>query len=357
MKQKGSYRISRSKKMGLAPGSVVYTGNKSDRPFGVDMLQYDHSELKEQLLDNSKDCLDSVNSSSVNWFTINGLNHVGEIEKLGLGFDMLLLDIEDLVNTAQRTTLNINDDYVKLIIKFLYLERNEELRSEHVGLVLCKNTLLVFHENDMEEFSSVRERIRNGKGRIRERGADYLLFALLDYIVDHYFQLMESMTDKVENIEDRIFRGDEQQQIANDILVLKKEVLRIRRAVAPLNEISGRLVRAEGDLISDQTKVFLRDLQDHVSQVNEHVEMNREMIWGLMDMHMTLLSHKMNEVMKVLTIIATIFIPLSFIAGVYGMNFEFMPELGYKYGYFVLLGVMAVLILGMIFFFKRRKWL
>ncbi len=350
-------QISRSKKIGLAPGSVVYNGIKTDRALRIDLMQYNSESLEESSLGSAPQCLESRVPGMVNWFSLNGLNDVKKIEQLGLELDMMLLDIEDLVNTAQRAALSIDEGYVKVILKVLSYGKEQELKSEHLGLVLHGESLFLFHENDTEEFDSVKERIRKSHGRIRSRGADYLMFALMDYIVDLYFQVLEALTDKVEILEDRIFQGQSDESVANDIQLLKKEVLRIRRAVKPLNEMASRLVRTENPLITKQTKVFLKDLQDHVSQVVESVEMNREMIWGLMDMHMTLLSNKMNEVMKVLTIIATIFIPLSFIAGVYGMNFANMPELNYKYGYFILLGVMALLILGMILYFRRKKWL
>ena len=350
-------RISRSKKIGLAPGSVIYTGLKNKRDLKIDLIQYDSESFEELKLKTTQECLTAVVPGKVNWFIIDGLNHVSEIESIGLKSNMILLDIEDLVNIAQRPTASFGEDYLKVIFKLLSYDTAQELVSEHLSMVLLKESLIIFHESDEPVFGSVKDRIKTRQGRIRSRGSDYLMFALMDYIVDHYFQLTESLTEKVELMEDQIFKGDDQESITNDIQLLKKEVVRIRRVVNPLLDIIGRIVRLEGDLISDPTKVFLKDLQDHVSQVVESVEMNREMIWGLMDMHMTILSNKMNEVMKVLTIISTIFIPLSFIAGVYGMNFENMPELSYKYGYFILLGAMALLILGMIFYFKRKKWL
>ena len=350
-------RISRSKKMGLAPGSVIYTGLKNDRDLNIDLIQYDSDSIKETELKTASECLSAFDPAMVNWFIVNGLNHTSEITNLGVQSKMTLLDIEDLVNVAQRPTLSIGDGYIKVILKLLHYDTGQELVSEHLSMVLFKESLIVFHESDDPVFESVKNRMRTVSGRIRSRQSDYLMFALMDYVVDHYFQLTESLTDKVEIMEDQIFRGVDQESITNDIQILKKEVVRIRRAVNPLIEITGRMVRQEDDLISDSTKAFLRDLQDHVSQVVESVEMNREMIWGLMDMYMTILSNKMNEVMKVLTIISTIFIPLSFIAGVYGMNFEYMPELGYRYAYFILLGVMGLLILGMFFYFRRKKWL
>lgn len=350
-------RISRSKKIGLAPGTVIYTGFKKDRELKMNLIQYDSESLEESVLESAEECLSAVASDKVNWFTVDSLHPVEEIKRLGLNSNMTLLDIEDIVNIAQRPTLNAGDNYLKVIVKMLSYDKEDELVSDHLSLVLLKDTLILFHESDELDFGSVKERLKTAHGRIRSRTADYLLFALMDYVVDQYFQLVETLTDRVELMEDQIFKGVGQESITNEILQLKKEVIRIRRAVNPLLEITGRISRMEEGLIRNSTKLFFKDLQDHVHQVVESVEMNREMIWGLMDMHMTILSNKMNEVMKVLTIISSIFIPLSFIAGIYGMNFDHMPELGFKYGYFILLGFMALLIVLMIFYFRKRKWL
>ena len=251
----------------------------------------------------------------------------------------------------------MSENYLVIIMKMMAFDPDNALTREHISFVLMKHSLLMFHESDQDEFPSIKKRLEASTGRIRNRGADYLLFALMDNIVDNYFHLMESMTDKVEALEDKIFEGNDQESVTNEIQVLKKEILRIRRAVNPLMEITNRLERMNNGLLSQETRDFMKDLHEHVAQVVESVEMNREMIWGLMDMHMSLLSNKMNEVMKMLTIISTIFIPLSFIAGLYGMNFEYMPELKFRYAYFLLLGLMALIIIGMLLYFKRKKWL
>lgn len=350
-------RSSRSKKIGLAPGSVVYIGLKNNKDLTIDLTRYNPDHVEELTFNSTESCLERIEPGSVNWFDLNGLNNVQAIESVGKHFGMKTLDVEDLVNTAQRPALNISEEYLVLMMKLLAYDKDYVLSNEHISFVLLKDALLTFHESDREEFVSVKDRIRTGTGRMRSRGPDYLMYAMMDSIVDHYFQLMESLTDKTEALEDRIFESKNQDTVTDEIQALKKELLRIRRAVNPLSEITSRLERIDSDLVTEQTQEFIKDLREHIAQVVESVEMNREMIWGLMDMHMTLLSNRMNEVMKMLTVISTIFIPLSFVAGVYGMNFENMPELHFKYGYFVLLGCFGALIVLMIIYFKRKKWL
>ena len=206
-------------------------------------------------------------------------------------------------------------------------------------------------------FDSVRERLRFGKGRIRGLGSDYLLYALIDAVTDHYYSIIETMGDKIETLEDNLFNGQTQNEISQQIQDLKRELLKVRRAIFPLREIINRIEKTENKLILDKTLHYYRDIYDHIIQVTENIDIYREMVWSLMDMYMTAISNKMNEVMKVLTIIATIFIPLTFIAGIYGMNFDNIPELHYKYSYFVLWLVMILLFIGMLFYFKRKKWL
>jgi magnesium transporter len=336
---------------------VVYVGLKGVSELKIDLVRYNEEQFEESSFSTIEPYLKELEPSMVNWFSFNGLNRVKEIGTVGRHFGINVLDVEDIVNTAQRPSLNVTDKYLVLIIKMMRFDGDLVLRREHISLVLFKGALLLFHESDRDEFPSIRNRIESKKGRIRSRGADYLLFAILDSAVDNYFHLMESMTDKVESIEDKIFEGKEQEVVTNEIQNLKREILRIRKAVTPLMEITNRFERVHTDLISKETRDLMKDLHEHVAQVMESVEMNREMIWGLMDMHMSLLSNKMNEVMKVLTIISTIFIPLSFIAGVYGMNFEYIPELKFRYAYFLLLGIMVLIIVGMLFYFRRKKWL
>ena len=217
--------------------------------------------------------------------------------------------------------------------------------------------MLSFQETGGDVFDGVRERLAGANGKIRSRGADYLTYALLDAIVDNYFKVIEEMSDRIENLEEQLFITQPSHDITFEIQELKRTILRIRRAVFPLREVVSRLEKIENDLIDVKTKNYIRDLYDHIIQVSENIDIYREMTWSIMDMYMSTISNRMNEVMKVLTIMASIFIPLTFIAGIYGMNFEYMPELEWKYGYFVLLGVMLLIFLGMLYYFRRKKWL
>ena len=239
----------------------------------------------------------------------------------------------------------------------LYYDKDDLIVSEQVSFVLGSNYVLSFQEADGDVFDSVRDRIRAKKGRIRNLGPDYLLYALIDSVVDHYYEIIETMGNKIEDLEDHLFSGNPKEEITAEIQSLKREVLRVRKAIFPLREVINRIEKIEHKLIHKKTIHFFRDIYDHIVQVSENIDIYREMIWGLMDMYMTTISNKMNEVMKVLTIIATIFIPLTFITGIYGMNFNNMPELQYKYSYFILWGIMLILFIGMLFYFKRKKWL
>ena len=239
----------------------------------------------------------------------------------------------------------------------LYYDANEKIVSEQVSFVLGKNYVLSFQESEGDVFDSVRNRIRQAKGRVRTLQTDYLLYVLIDAIVDHYFSVIEILGDKIEDFETAIFSGDVDDDISQKIQNLKREILRVRRAIFPLREVISRIEKNENKLIQKKTITYYRDIYDHLIQVSENIDIYREMIWSLMDMYMTTISNKMNEVMKVLTIMASIFIPLTFIAGIYGMNFEYIPELQYKYSYFILWGIMIVLFIGMLYYFRKKKWL
>jgi len=239
----------------------------------------------------------------------------------------------------------------------LHYNDDERLINEHVSMVLGKDYVLTFQEAEGDVFGDLRERLEHGKGRIRGAAADYLMFAILDAVVDNYFTVIEFLSNKIEVLEDKLFDDKEDKHITLEIQDLKKEILKIRRAVMPLREVVNRLEKIENPLIRPRTHKYISDLYDHIIQVNESVEIYREMIWGLMDMYMTTISNKMNEVMKVLTIMASIFIPLTFLAGIYGMNFDYIPELHLRYGYFYLWGVMILVFFGLLWYFKRKKWL
>lgn len=344
------------KKIGQIPGSAIYTGEKSNQKLFIEAFDYTKEKCLEKEITNVQECFD-FEAGSITWINVNGLNHVPEIELIGKHFELHPLVIEDIVNISQRPKIDEHDDYIFVVLKMLYYDDNQKIISEQVSFILGKDYVLSFQESEGDVFDEVRDRIRQAKGRVRSMPADYLLYVLIDAIVDHYFSVIEILGDKIEDFETAIFSGNVEGDISKEIQNLKREILRVRRAIFPLREILSRIEKHEGQLIQTKTITYFRDIYDHLIQVSENIDIYREMIWSLMDMYMTTISNKMNEVMKVLTIMASIFIPLTFIAGVYGMNFEYIPELHYKNGYFVAWGVMIIIFLGMIYYFRKKKWL
>ena len=345
------------KKLGKSPGSIIYTGNKQDKQLFIEAFDYNTEKCIDKELNNVEEAFDFKGSDSVTWININGLNHVDAIEKLGNHYNLHPLVLEDIVSISQRPKIDEHEEYLFVVLKMLYYDTDDRIVSEQVSFVLGKGYVLSFQESEGDVFDAVRERIRQGKGRVRTMQADYLLYILMDAIVDHYFVIIETLGDKIEDFETAIFSGNVNQTINKDIQDLKREILKVRRAIYPLREVVSRIEKHESPLILKKTKTFYRDIYDHLIQVSENIDIYREMIWSLMDMYMTTISNKMNEVMKVLTIMASIFIPLTFIAGIYGMNFDYMPELHYRYAYPILWGVMILTFLGMLYYFKRKKWL
>jgi magnesium transporter len=344
------------RKVGQAPGSVIYTGEKSDQKLFIEAFDYTKDKCVEKELTNVEECF-NFEYGSITWININGLNHVEAIEKIGEHYELHPLVLEDIVNVSQRPKIDEYDDYLFVVLKMLYYDADEKIVSEQVSFILGEDYVLSFQEAEGDVFDSVRDRIRQAKGRVRAMKSDYLLYVLIDAIVDHYFSVIEVLGNKIEDFETEIFSGNVADDVSQNIQNLKREILRVRRAIFPLREVINRIEKNESTLIQKKTLTYYRDIYDHLIQVSENIDIYREMIWSLMDMYMTTISNKMNEVMKVLTIMASIFIPLTFIAGIYGMNFDYIPELKYKYSYFILWGVMITLFLGMLYYFKKKKWL
>ncbi|MAT89480.1 MAG: magnesium and cobalt transport protein CorA [Flavobacteriaceae bacterium] len=341
----------------LAPGTVLYTGKKENVVTTLEIIDYSKEHYEKVDTERIEDAFQFKGTDHVTWININGLSNTHNIETLGEHYQLHPLIQEDIVTTNQRPKMDEFDDYLFIVFKMLHYGEDNQLINEHVSLVFGNDYVLTFQEADGDVFDSLRERIENGKGRIRNAGADYLMFALLDAVVDNYFSVIETLSEKIEFLEDQLFEDKIEEDITQDIQELKKEILRIRRAIVPLREVINRIEKTDTPLIEARTQNYIRDLYDHIIQVSESVDIYREMIWGLMDMYMTTISNRMNEVMKVLTIMATIFIPLTFMAGIYGMNFEYIPELQLKYGYFYLWGAMILVFLLLLWYFKRKKWL
>ncbi len=345
------------KKAGQAPGTLIYTGEKQSQKLFIEAFDYDENQYTESELSNIEEAFGFKHTNSKTWINLNGLNHIKDIETLGKHYNLHHLVLEDVVNISQRPKIDEYEDYLFIVLKMLYYDKNDAIVSEQVSFILGKNYVLTFQESEGDVFDSVRDRIRMAKGRVRHMESDYLLYVLIDAVVDYYFNIIEVLGDKIEDFETEIFSGNASEDASKNIQDLKREILRVRRTIFPLREVISRIEKNDNKLIQQKTITYFRDIYDHLIQVSENIDIYREMIWSLMDMYMTTISNKMNEVMKVLTIMASIFIPLTFIAGIYGMNFDYIPELHYKYSYFILWGVMIILFVGMLIYFKRKKWL
>jgi len=352
-----------SKKAGMQPGAVVYVGEKRLEKTKIDIIDYDSENCHEIFGATVEKSLTYRETPTITWINITGLHEVSIIEEIGKHFGLHVLTLEDIVNTASRPKLEETDDYIFVVVKMIYIDPQiKELKSEQVSVVFGKNFVLTFQEVAGDVFNPVRDRLKKTVPRVRMMGADYLAYSLVDAIVDNYYLTIEDFDEKAESAEEELVSQPKPEHLQN-IHDLKIRLLHMKRAVRPLREVIGGLDRLESSLIHDYTGPYLRDLYDHVLQVTDSVETYREMVTGLLDIYLSSVSNKMNEVMKVLTIIATIFIPLGFLAGVYGMNFDTtaspfnLPELKFPYGY--LLFWLAALVIGggLLMYFKGKRWL
>ncbi len=347
-----------SKKIGLSPGTLVHIGKKKIEKVRITIIDYDEIRLQEKEAKTIEECFPFKDLPTVTWVNIDGLHDIEVMEKIGKHFGLHPLVLEDILNTDQRPKTEDFDDYIFVVLKMLcFDEDQEEVRAEQISIILGPNFVISFQERAGDIFDPIRERIRNAKGRIRKMGADYLAHALMDAIVDNYFMVLEKLGEKIEGMEEELVsnpRPETLQTMHN----LKREMIFLRKSVWPLREVVSRLERGESKLIKDSTGIYLRDVYDHTIQVIDTIETFRDMLSGMLDIYLSSISNRMNQVMKVLTIIATIFIPLTFVAGIYGMNFEYMPELKWHWFYpkafwLVMIGVAGV----MLFYFRRKKWL
>lgn len=356
-KSKRQKRTSASRSLGKAPGELVYLGDKENLETSLEVHDYtskEHTKYQTKLI---KKIFDVKGNDRVTWINVNGLNQSDDISKIGDYFKLHPLILEDIVNTDQRPKIDEYPNYIFIVLKMLYHNTENELLTEHISIVIGKDYVITFQETEEDIFDPIRKRLESGKSRLRSSGADYLAFALMDAIIDNYAVVIELFGSKVEQTEDELFLESAREEISRDIQYLKQDLLRLRRNILPSREVISRIVKSDSELITIKTYDYLKDLQDHILQINDNIDLYREMVWGLMDMHMTNISNKMNGIMKVLTIISTIFIPLTFIAGIYGMNFDHMPELHYKYSYYILWGIMIILFIMLLIFFRRKKWL
>lgn len=352
-KKQNAYRLSQS--AGNAPGTLIYTGRNTSEPPELTLYRYNEESLDRDNGTDLREVLGKLDKNRCNWLNISAIHDTEMIRELGDFFGLHLLVQEDILNTVLSPQYEDYDDYLFLTLKMLRI--NEETRlieQEHVSFILGDHFLISFQETRQDVFEPVRYRLEGHKGRIRKRNIDYLLYALIDVIVDNYYTITEEVNDHMNNLEDELI-NDPQHNVVQRITHQKRQIIELRKIVYPLREALRKLNNEE-ELIQDHTMRFFDDVYSHVDHVISTMESQREILSGFMDLYMSTISNRMNNVMKTLTTIATIFIPLTFVAGVYGMNFENMPELGWENGYFIALGVMFLLGIGMYIYMRTQKW-
>lgn len=346
-----------SKPTGLPPGTLIYVGDKKDHAIQLRVIDYNRELYNETVVQDIKEIGSFKNADTVSWLKVDGVHEVDLILKIGEVYELHPLLLEDIVNTAHRPKVEDHEKHLYFTFKMLtFDEENMTLGSEQVSIVLGSSYVISFQETPHDIFDAVRSRIKTSKGRIRGKETDYLVYALIDAVVDSYISFLESYDAYIDELEEKILVNPNQEDVAL-ILRLKKQLLFLRRTITPLREAISFIQNTDSALLNPGTVKYFSDVHDHLLYVIDSIESNRSLLDGLMESIMSNMSNRMNEVMKVLTIIATIFIPLTFIAGIYGMNFTHMPELGWKYAYPTLLGSMGVIFVGMLIFFKKSKWL
>ena len=354
----GTLRKKRSKKAGLPPGTPIHIGEHKTQAVLMTAFSYTDSAVQETVLPSQKDCLTVLNNlNGTLWIQTQGIHDIQALEQLASFFQLHPLVLEDIVNNEQRPKLEDYSDYLFVVIKQIKCHgETRRLRIEQLSFVLGPHFILSFQEDTEDVFQSVIKRLRNEKGRLRTRGVDYLTYALIDAIVDHYFEVLENFGSEIEELEPQLI-SEPNPSYLKRLHHLKQDMVVLRKSIWPLREVLSHLERRESRLIDDKTRVYFRDIHDHTVQIIETLETYRDMLSNMLDIYLTSLSHKLNETMKVMAIIATLFIPLTLIAGIYGMNFKHMPELDWPWGYPFVLIFMGICAGGMLIYFRKKRWL
>ncbi len=351
----GKRRHRKIRKKGLPPGSLVYTGHRSEHPTSVFSVWFDETEYREHT---GYVAQWHQNPGGTLWVDVRSLADTTIVERIGADFQLHHLALEDVLNTQQRPKLEEYDHTLFFILHNLRLDiENRELVSEQIAVFIGERLVISFQEDPDDTFQIVRKRAEEGLGRLRKKGSDYLGYSLLDTVVDNYYLVLDDIETVLNDLESELHSNGTHPDQKARIFDLKRVINHFRRQLVPLRDAAMRLYRSESPLINDASRLYLRDLTDHVTQILDSIDNYRELLSGVEALYQAEVSNRLNNVMRLLTIISTIFIPLSFIAGVYGMNFDNMPELHWKYGYFMVLGVMGIAILGMLAYFRRNKWL
>lgn len=343
------------KEIGSAPGTLTHIGLQKLDHVTIDIHDYDNDHLDIKRVEKISECIPYVDTENPTWVQVKGLHDIELLKELWEEFNFHPLIQEDILNTTQRSKIEDYGQQIFIVLKMVYFE-DGNLKQEQVSVVFTDKFIFSFQESDRKIFLPIKERLNIANTRMRKGGPDYMAYALMDIIIDYYFSALEEINEEIEQIEEDLWSDNDSESLP-EIHKVRRQLLQFRKCVWPLRDSINSLVRDESPLIKEETRLFLRDVTDHTLQIVDTLDNNREMVSSLHDMHQTNISNKMNEVMKVLTIIATIFIPLTFIAGIYGMNFEYMPELGWHYSYPVAWGVMITVTIGMVIYFKRKNWM
>lgn len=343
------------KPVGAPPGSIIYTGEQSNEKVAITLIEYNENEFIEETFEHFDHCFSRCKDEMTKWINVDGIHKTEVIEQIGKLFSIHPLTLEDIANPDQRPKFEDYDSYLYSTMKMIYFDG--AIQSEQLSIILLPNLVISFQEvHGGDAFDLIRRRLRQGKGRIRKMGADYLYYALHDAVVDCYFNILEKIGDDIEELEDAL-TNEPSKKLLTELFHYKRQIIYLRKAVWPMRELVNNMERSDSELIKEGTKIYLRDVHDHAIRAIDTVETYRDLLAGMMDLYLSSLSNKMNEVMKVLTIMSSIFIPVTFIAGVYGMNFEYMPELKSPYGYWITWGVMITIIVSLLIYFRRKKWM
>jgi magnesium transporter len=347
----------RKTKVGLAPGTLVHIGEKKVEKVVISVLAYNSEKLIEKQLTSIEECVAFKDQSDLNlWINVDGLDRVEVIEKLGNCFNIHPLTLEDVLHTGQRPKMDDYGSYIFTVLKMMLFDaEKDEIITDQISIIFGYNYILSFQEKEEGVFDPLRERLKNPASRVRKNGVDYLAYGLIDAVVDNYFVILEHFGEEIEELEEELIINPCPDTIKT-IQTYKRDMIILRKSIWPLRELINGMQRSESELIKETTRLFLRDIYDHTIQIIDSVETYRDILSSMVDVYLSSLSYKMNDVMKVLTVIATIFIPLTFIAGVYGMNFEYMPELGMRWGYPAVMAFMTVIGITMFTYFKKKRW-
>ncbi len=347
-----------SKKTGLPPGTLLHVGNERREQAKVTLVEYTADKCFEKQSCNIQEFLQKIPADTVTWFNIEGIHDISLIETIGKQLNLHVLTLEDIVHSGQRAKFEDFGDYLFIVTKMLrYNKELHQLQSQQVSFVLGRGYLMTFQESDWDVFEIIRLRIRKNSGFVRQMGCDYLCYALIDAIVDHYFEILEHFGDKMEELEEELLTHPSEKTL-HKIHIIKRDFVLLRKTIWPLREAVRCLQDDESELLGDDTQLHLRDVHDHTVQIIDTLESSRDLVSGMLEIYLSSVSNKMNSIMKVLTLIATIFIPLTFVTGIFGMNFHTMPELRqgwmYPWGFWL---IIIGIVVAMAVYFKKQKWL